>query len=344
MEDLGFGFYGKTEDMTGFASKDKVNEQLKKMGSEVVLTDTFDIYSLELYTMMSAMQTGASLSELVKGNAVKKKSKPKMTQEEFIQSSVDAVKRAVFKDREHYAGDVIEGAVTTEEAIRTLIEVLNDETAKEGFFDQMADSFKDSNLSSGEMLMLFIPMLSGLDISMYKNDHQAYYDKLWDIVDPAFKKNMSEASYKKIKKIWPTVVNFMCELIPGVVNDKELSKKNLSFDVVLGTWIKNAGKIVEYHFGETTLGYLRAADDFYDREDEKAKERPKEETDASDEKAPLTGSMYAEGVNGGLIAIWVSAGVAGGFIAGLLCMYALNQRRRENLEQRLKAEEKEDEK
>ena len=334
MEDLGFGFYGKTEDMTGFASLDKVNEQLKKIKSEVVLTDTFDLYSLELYSLFSSMQSGSSLTELMT-KKLKKQTKVKMKQEDFIQNSVDVVKRTVFKDRKHYSEDVIEGAVTTEEAIRTLIEVLCDETSKEGFFNQMMDSFKQTNLSTGEMLMLFIPMLSGLDNSMYKEDHQAYYDKLWSIVKPSFKENLSEASYGKIKKIWPTVINFVCELIPGVVNDTELAKKKLSFDIVLGTWIKNAGKIVGYHFGETTLGYMRAADDFYEREDEKAKERPETTTETGEMiNAPTTGSSIPSEINGGTVALGVTAGVAGGFIAGLLCMYAINRRRMEALTER----------
>ncbi len=372
MEDLGFGFNGKVEDMTGFASLDKVNEQLAKMGSEVKLDNEFDMYALDIFTLFTAMQSKGDLAKkdvksvenkdlekgdvvengkvvsglydkIMESNAIKKKSKLKMTQEEFIQNTVDAIERSVFKSRKHYSGEVIEGAVTIEEAIRTLVDVYCVESSQEGFFKLMLDSFKGVSLSSGEMMLLFLPMLGGLDQSQYSDDHQAYYDKLWSIVDPALKTNMSKDGYAKIKKIWPTMVNFVCELVPGVMNDKKLADKKLTFDVLLGTWFKNAEKIVEYHYGETSLAYVRAADDFYEREDEKPQERPEVETEkAGDASAPVVGSVSVENGDGGVIAIAAMAGVVGGFIAGLLCMYALNQRRKEALEAREKEENKEE--
>lgn len=367
-KDFGFGHYGETKEVTSMADASKVNTQLGKMGCTGKYDDSLEVYSFSILNFALGMSSSAQFAgvdtqvtkkQVEKGDLVEKgkiagglldkiknsnslsaQKNMTMTQEEFITQTIKELTSKLITSRDRYAKEIIEEADTTENTIRSMIEVFLLRSSEDTLLEDVMDSFKGAKLGLYDLMEMAGPIINGFDESTFKDDHKRYYDKLWKILGPAMKKNLGEDEYAVTEKVWPSLVYNFCTLTSSAFNDYRLSKKINTLELLLGTWVKNGEKIISNHYTGTYLAFLRASDDFYEREDEKPQKRPEVpgfnhpnpivlgagSGSAVSGSANQTGSVVGSGTGlPGLI-----LGSIGGFGLGMGCMYFVSRRKKES--------------
>lgn len=183
-----------------------------------------------------------------------------MTQEQFIDRLLEAVRNTIAPDRKSFTEKRIEGAATGEEMLSWLMRFLM--TSEDSHIKEVMNVIRDAKDHIGaDSLFKISDMIDAVEEGIHTFspvDRETIYANLWSMVRDGLEKVMTQEEFTGLGSIWKSLVYSIFELA-----HYDFVQGGEEGFVLLGSLMKNVSSIASAHEPETYRTLVREEDVWY---------------------------------------------------------------------------------